>query len=72
MKKIFRVLVIDDNQKVLDGLPKRLTTYDRPFDGRDYSIDLVPIHINIETDKSGSKISEQTLMKMDYIVYFRL
>jgi hypothetical protein len=71
MKKIFRVLVIDDNKKVLDGLPKRLTTYDRVFEGRNYSIDLVPIHIGIktnvidtETNKSISEISSQTLQKL--------
>jgi hypothetical protein len=65
MKKTFRVLVIDDNQKVLNGLPKRLTTYDRVFSKRNYSIELVPIHIKIETDSDNSKISNQTLNELE-------
>lgn len=71
MKKTFRVLVIDDNQKVLDGLPKRLTTYNRVFEERNYSIDLVPVHIEIETTKvkietvkSNSENHEQHLSKI--------
>lgn len=80
MKKTFRVLVIDDNQKVLDRLLKRLTTYDRKFERRDYSIDLVPVHIRIETteieteaakensensNQYFSKISAHTLEKLE-------
>lgn len=65
MKKIFRVLVIDDNQKVLDGLPKRLTIYNRVFEKRDYSIDLVAVHINLETNDDNSKISTQTLKELE-------